>query len=114
MDGRAQLPIIKWMQEKYSVPFIDMITEPGPTKVFLHGTDDEIEKIKDKVIISRDAHGSKSIAVIGHHDCAGNPVSRDVKCRMIEESVEKVKAWGFDMEVIGLYVNENWEVEQVI
>ena len=30
MDGRVQLPVIKYVQEKFDILFVDMITEPGP------------------------------------------------------------------------------------
>lgn len=33
IDGRVQLPVIKWLKENYYLDFVDMITEPGPDKV---------------------------------------------------------------------------------
>ncbi len=113
MDGRAQLPVIQWLQNNTNATYIDLITEPGPTKVFLYGSQGEIESLKKKVLISKNAHGSQTVAVIGHYDCAGNPVTRNEKRNMILQSAEMIRQWNLNMEVIGLYVNEHWEVEQV-
>lgn len=113
MDGRVQLPVFKWMQEKYDVPYVDMITEAGPNKIVLEGTEQQIEAVKAKVKVSTDAHGSKVVAIIGHHGCAGNPLPREEKWEKIKEAVEVIKSWDYGVDVLGLYVNENWEVEVV-
>ena len=111
MDGRVQLPVIHWMQEKYDAEYVDMITEAGPTRYLLEGSTDNLEAMQAKVGISCEKHGSDIIAVVGHHDCAGNPVPREEKVNQIKQSVKLVQSWGFQAEVIGLYVNDKWEVE---
>ncbi|MBN9655624.1 hypothetical protein GLW00_17090 [Halobacillus litoralis] len=113
MDGRVQLPVIHWMQERYGTEYIDMITEAGPTKFLLEGSEDQLAAVKTKIGISVDKHGSGVVAVVGHYNCAGNPVDRDVKAGQIKESVELVKSWGFNVDAIGLYVNDQWEVEVI-
>ena len=30
MDGRVQLPVIYYLKERFGVPYVDVITEPGP------------------------------------------------------------------------------------
>ncbi|MCA1012501.1 carbonic anhydrase [Halobacillus halophilus] len=111
MDGRVQLPVIHWMKEKYDAEYVDMITEAGPTRYLLEGSKENLEAMQAKVGISCDKHGSDVIAVVGHHDCAGNPVPREEKVDQIKQSVELVQSWGYQAEVIGLYVNNQWEVE---
>lgn len=113
MDGRVQEPVIKWMKKTYQADFVDMITEAGPNKILLYGPEETIVAIHQKVKISYEKHGSKVLAIAGHYDCAGYPVSREKKIGKIKHSVEMVKTWGFDMEIVGLYINENWEVEVV-
>lgn len=113
MDGRVQLPVIHWMQEQYDVPYVDMITEAGPNKVVREGTDQQIKAIQAKVQVSVDAHGSQTLAVVGHEGCAGNPVPREKKWEEIKEAVEVVRNWDYGIDVIGLYVNGDWEVEVV-
>jgi len=90
-----------------------MITEPGCDKVVC-GTDQNIlDKIKSKALISINAHKSSLVAVAGHHDCAGNPVSKEEHLEQIKKCVEIVKSWNLPIETVGLWVNEKWEIEQV-
>lgn len=114
MDGRVQRPVFDWLKEQYGVDYVDMVTEAGPNKVLLEGNPDQIQSVRSKIEVSLNAHGSKVIAIAGHHDCAGNPVPKDVKWEQTRESVQRLKSWYGDVEVIGLWVNENWEVEKVV
>lgn len=93
--------------------FVDVITEPGCDKV-VSGTDDAtIEKIKSKALISINAHKSSFVAIAGHHDCAGNPVSKEEHLTQIKKCVSVVQSWNLPIDVVGLWVNERWEIEQV-
>lgn len=114
MDGRVQRPVFDWLKEQYGVDYVDMVTEAGPNKVLLEGNPDQIQSVRSRIEVSLNAHGSKVIAIAGHHDCAGNPVPKDVKWEQTKESVQRLKSWYGDVEVIGLWVNENWEVEKVV
>lgn len=114
MDGRVQRPVFDWMQEKYRVDYVDMVTEAGPNKVLLEGHSEVIQSIREKIEVSLYIHGSKVMAIAGHHDCAGNPVSKDVKWQQTKESIARLQHWYPDVEVIGLWVNENGQVETVV
>ena len=75
MDGRVQKPVFNFICANYGVDFIDMITEPGPIKILSENHDKfTIESLRLKTALSIDKHKSNLIAIIGHHDCAGNPV----------------------------------------
>jgi len=113
MDGRVQEPVLQWMKEKYQADYVDMITEAGPNKILLYGPDEKIESIKEKLNISYEKHESKVLAIAGHYDCAGYPVSREKKIGKIKHSIELIQSWGLEMEIVGLYINENWEIEVV-
>lgn len=113
IDGRVQLPVFKWLKEKYYLDFIDMITEPGPDKVLSQGRAEEIELLKSKVLISIKAHGSDIITIAGHYDCAGNPVSKEEHWNQIRKAVQVIRSWNLPVKVIGIWVNENWEIEVV-
>ena len=53
-----------------------MITEAGINKVLAEEKDtSQIHSIINRVKISVDIHKSNSITIVGHHDCARNPVS---------------------------------------
>jgi len=72
---------------------------------------------KKRIQISVEKHASKVIAVVGHHDCAGNPVDRETHLRHIREALSWIRAFAkeknYEVEVVGLYVNEKWEVEEI-
>ena len=112
MDGRIQTPIIKWIKENYDVDYVDTITEPGIDKKI--SEEPIFESVKSKAEISINAHKSSMIFVSGHYDCAGNPVSNEEHASHIKNGVEMIKNWKSEIPVIGLWINENWEVEKVV
>ena len=113
IDGRTQLPVINWLKEKYNLDFVDTITEPGVDKITANKDNEKTEQIKSKVQISINAHGSALIAIAGHHNCAGNPVSKDEHIEQIKKSLDTIKSWNFSAKVIGIWINEKWQVEPV-
>lgn len=113
IDGRTQVPVSTWIKQNHSVDYVDMITEPGSDKSLLMDNKERIDQIKTKVNISIKAHGSSVIIIAGHHDCAGNPVSKEEHISQIKKSVTIIKSWNFPAKVIGLWVNDQWKIEQV-
>jgi len=114
MDGRVQLPVIKYLIEKYSVDYVDIITEPGPNKIICECNDAEIiDSIKKRVELSVDKHGSKIVAISGHHDCAGNPQKKGIQLKQLNSAIKVVKSWNLNVQIIGLWINDNWKVNEV-
>ena len=111
IDGRVQLPLSKWIKENYSVDYVDTITEPGVDKKTAESPD--LQYLKEKVLISINAHKSSLIVVSGHHDCAGNPVSYDEHISQIKKGVEVITSWNTGAKVIGTWVDENWNIQPV-
>ena len=112
MDGRTQLPVINWMKSKYALDFIDMVTEPGPDKMLTQGSPAQVESIKSRVFISVNAHGSETIVMIGHHDCAGNPVSKEEHIRQVKECIKILQSWKLPVKtILGVWINDNWTIE---
>ncbi|MFH0888196.1 MAG: carbonic anhydrase [Planctomycetota bacterium] len=111
MDGRVQIPVIEWIIRQYGVNYVDMITEAGPNKILADNKNRFLlESIKKRIEISVNKHASKLIAIVGHYDCAGNPVEKDNQLQHILSAVKIVESWNFDAQIIGLWVNEKWEV----
>jgi len=111
MDGRVQIPVIEWIKKEYGVNYVDMVTEPGPNKILAEGKNNALlESIKRRVEISVNKHASKLIAIVGHYDCAGNPAEKDIQLKHILLAIKMVKSWDFKVKIIGLWVDENWEV----
>ena len=101
------------MRTNLNVEYVDMITEPGPDRILTQGSVKIIESIKRKILVSITAHHSSVIVVVGHHDCAGNPVSKEEHLEQIKKCIEVVALWKLPVRIIGLWVNELWEIEVV-
>ncbi|MCH6571599.1 MAG: hypothetical protein IH780_03405 [Thaumarchaeota archaeon] len=113
IDGRTQAPVSDWIKENHSVDYVDTITEPGCDKVLLEVDYDKIDHIKSKLLISIKAHNSSLIVIAGHHDCAANPVSKEEHLTQIKKSINIIKSWNFPVKVLGVWVNDQWKIEQV-
>lgn len=113
IDGRTQNPVSQWIKEKYSVDYVDMVTEPGCDKLLLGVHTTKMDEIKSKVLISINAHNSSLIVIAGHHDCAGNPVSNEEHLTQIKESINIIKSWNLPVEITGVWVNDKWKIEQI-
>jgi hypothetical protein len=115
MDGRVQDAVKNYMKENYGVDYVDMVTEPGPNKILAENSDKNIiENIKKRVEISVGHHGSKVISVVGHFGCAGNPAEKEIQIGHLKKAEEVVKSFGFNTEIILLWVDGDWTtVEKV-
>lgn len=111
MDGRVQEPVATWLKGELGVDYVDTITEAGPDKIVAETPDADLTGLRRKIGISTDLHGSGAIAVVAHHDCGGNPVSREEHLRQLEACVERIASWNPECRVIGLWVNDEWAVE---
>ncbi|UCE60737.1 MAG: hypothetical protein JSU63_03095 [Phycisphaerales bacterium] len=113
MDGRVQEPVLRWMKQQLEVDHVDMITEPGPDKMMTAGPLETLESIKRRVTISVNAHGSRVVAIFAHADCAGFPASKEEHLIALCKCVDVVKSWMFPVRVLGLWIDADWQVEQV-
>jgi len=111
MDGRVQLPVLHWIKEKYSVDFVDVITEAGMDNVLANQQD--ISEVVRSINISVNINKSTKLFVVGHYDCRGNPVEEPVHRQEIAQAVQRLKGQWPHLEIVGLWVNKNWMVETV-
>lgn len=113
IDGRVQLPVIEYLQTRFDSSYVDMINEPGVCSILSKNADDCImENIFKKVEISIN-RGSFGIAIVGHYDCKGNPVDKSIQVEQIKESILLIESKHKDIEVIGLWVDENFNIQEV-
>ncbi len=111
IDGRIQIPLAKWIKENYSVDYVDTITEPGVDKTITENS--VFESIKTKVSISINAHKSELIVLSGHYDCAANKVSNEAHIELIKKGIEVISSWNLDAKVIGVWVDDSWNVNTI-
>ena len=115
MDGRVQLPVIEYLKKRFGAGYVDSVTEPGPVKILAEGSETAlIDSILSRVSVSVDKHGSRGVAVVGHYDCAGNPEPKERQLLQIEKSVELLRRNYPQPEIVGLWVDEEWHVHEIL
>ncbi len=113
IDGRIQLPVINFMRNKFNVDFVDVITEPGPVRAIAEPTNAfQVYSIQQRVMLSQEKHGSQHLGVVAHYDCATNPAGKDKQVEQLRQALEYIRLWNFRGSVVGLWVDENWGVQE--
>ncbi|MFY1637816.1 carbonic anhydrase [Solwaraspora sp. WMMB335] len=74
IDGRIHEPLGDWLRDRLGVDYLDMITEPGPDRLLAAARPAELDRLLTAIGVSERAHGSDTLVLAGHADCAGNPV----------------------------------------
>ena len=111
MDGRVQLPVLTWIKANYPVDFVDVITEAGMDGVLARQED--ISEIQRSIKVSVTLNKSTRLFIVGHHDCRGNPADREHHRKEITAAVKRLRPLWPSQEIIGLWVNDCWQVELV-
>ncbi len=115
VDGRVQLPVISYLQKRFKVDYVDSITEAGPNLILSEYKNMvSIETIFNKLKISIEKHNSVGIGIVGHYDCAGNPATQDNQIRHIQKAIKLLRQQYENIEIIGLWVDKNWEVHEIV
>jgi hypothetical protein len=114
MDGRVQLPVINYLTARFKAGHIDSVTEAGPALYLAEKTDSEQTKsILRRTDISINNHKSTGIAVVAHHDCAGNPSDEQAQISQLLLAVNFLAGHYPNVEIIGLWVDSNWSVTEI-
>ena len=115
IDGRVQLPVLRFLKRRYRSPFVDVVTEPGPSRVLADQRDAAaVESIVRRVRASIRYHEARLIAVVAHHDCAASPLDQAGHQPLLEASVDWVSRQFPETETVGLWVDERWRVSMVV
>ncbi len=124
MDGRSIEYTIAWMKASYHLDYVDAITEPGMDAYELGLTDEKRAWLKRKLEISIQNHGSRVISIVGHEDCAGNPVTKETHIddihhgiSLLQELIKEIDP-SIDVIVLGLWAfpengSPRWTIEKV-
>lgn len=113
-DARVQAAVTAWMCEHAGVQTIDQVVEPGVDRILATGQGEQLTELRDRVFSSKYSQDSGIIAIVGHYHCAEN----DVKCQQarraqIHRAMSRVAQWRMPSHVIGLWLDEDWQVEVV-
>lgn len=113
IDGRTQLPVLQWIEKNHKTSYVDLITEPGMDGL-LSDQDKKFESIMTKVKFSIQKHFSKTIFIVGHHDCAGNPVDDISHKKQIHTAMRNLKSLVLPATVVGLWVSKKCSVKEIV
>jgi hypothetical protein len=111
IDGRAQEPVSRWVKDHLHVDYVDTITVPGADGVLTQGAAERIAFLRAEVTVSQRAHSSGALVVAGHFGCAGYPVPPEEHKHAIRAAARVAASWALPMRVIGLWINESWQIE---
>lgn len=114
MDGRVQQPVLDYLREFFDAEYVDVVSDAGPVRILSslpHAG--AAESIFERVEISLEKHESKGIAVVAHHDCAGNPLSKAKQLEQLRSSRHFLKDRYPEIKIIGLWVDDKWSVKEV-
>ncbi len=115
VDGRVQSPVIRYLQKRFNVDYVDSITEAGPNLILSEYKNMvSIEAIFNKLNISIEMHNSVGIGIVGHYDCAGNPATQDNQIKHIQKAIKLIRQHYQNIEIIGLWVDKNWKVHEIL
>lgn len=114
MDGRVQEGVIRWLKDRYQADYVDVITAPGPVKILGSGEPEHmLASILSCLKVSAEKHCSPAVAVVAHHDCAGNPVSKEEQIKQLFLAERVLRKTHPSLEVVLLWVDENWQVQEI-
>lgn len=113
MDGRTHRKVGDYLSTSFGVRHLDTITTAGAVRHLADETD-QTQTLLDNLAISVGKHGSRQIAVVAHHDCAGNPVPDNTQKAQVARAMERIRDLYPQAEVIGLWLNSNLIVERIV
>lgn len=96
MDGRSKRAVELHLMHNHDGAFGDAVCKgPGVIQVLADRAHPEyasrIEEVKRNFTISYTKHGSRTLLMCGHAECAGFPVSDDVQIAAIQKAVDNVR-----------------------
>ena len=110
MDGRTQLPVNEYLRLQLNVDYVDTITEEGPVRILAEQQDSQTAKsVLDRVNISVNKQGSKTIDLVAHLDCVGNPVDKEKQLSQLKTATQWLSGKYPDVQVLGLWVDSDWQ-----
>jgi carbonic anhydrase len=112
MDGRPQRKVADYLATSFGARHLDTITTAGMVRHLFTDTE-HTPVIMSNLDVSLRRHGSRHIAVVAHHDCAGNPVPDKTQKEQVSVAVARISQSYPSAEVLGLWVDEHWIISRV-
>jgi hypothetical protein len=114
MDGRAQLPVIEFLKKRFNADFVDCVTEAAPAQILAGETNRrQVQSIIDRIDLSITQHKPVAIAIIACEQCPGDSADKQKQLERLDLSVKFLKRQYSSVEVIGLWIDKNWAVNEI-
>ena len=112
IDGRSQRKVADYLHTSFGVRNLDTITTAGAVRHLADDTE-QSRTLLANLAISVDKHGSRQIAVVAHHDCAGNTVPATTQKTQISRAMGRIRDLYPSAEVIGMWLDAHLIVERI-
>jgi len=112
MDGRPLRKVADYLATSFGARYLDTITTAGMVRHLVTDTE-QTAAIMASLGLSIRKHGSRHVAVVAHHDCAGNPVPDKTQKQQVSTAVARIKTAQPEIEVLGLWADEHWIISRV-
>jgi predicted metal-dependent phosphotriesterase family hydrolase len=106
IDGRIQRPVNDFLLETFDVAYLDTITRAGMVKYLTSSYDPATASIVVDLESAIRAHSPMKLALVAHHECAGNPIADEDQQRQLRDGVAHFRRRYPDMEVTGIWIAE--------
>lgn len=117
IDGRIQKSLSAWVSDQFAVDYVDTVTEPGVDSFLATADEASIAALIDKLAVSHRAHGSTTVVVAAHSDCAGNPVPDEEHRRQLKLGLARLERRLAGIRLVAVHVGqcgaECWEPQPV-
>lgn len=104
IDGRIQRAVQEGLRQWLEVDFIDVVTLPGADAV-LAERPDEAPWVWHALQVSLVTHAAQRVVIVGHTDCAANPVTALAHSAQISQAVETLRDRLGVVEVEGMLLD---------
>ncbi|MDA0840868.1 MAG: hypothetical protein O3B01_21195 [Planctomycetota bacterium] len=114
LDGRAQLPVISYLTRRFGVEFVDVVSEAGPAGILACNSESQGSRsIFRRIDISIEAHQSRAIAIVAHHDCAGNPKPATEQIKELRKCVEILRKSYSNLPNIAVWLDADQKAAEI-
>lgn len=113
IDGRIQAPVREFLLSRFGVTYVDTVTRAGIVRHLTSSYDPATNSIVTDLEASMKKHGSTQVALVAHHDCAGNPVDDPTQHAQLRDAVDHFRRRLPGTDVIGIWVGDDWTARVV-
>jgi hypothetical protein len=73
IDGRFQEQLTRWVRDRFSVAYVDLVTSPGVAAALADGDEVIVDEVVRELGPSLTAHDAAGVVIAAHEGCAADP-----------------------------------------